>query len=272
MKYLKILSMLLLLLPIEMMAQFAWYGSNGKAQVKTGLGNGTNTEGIWFSFNDNADGGQSQIVFFSPCSADNLPNDAHVQKYGGIKCEMILAYGNSIYTRAGLGIPIVGETEPNVYEVGDASKWGGISIGYKSDKGISVELGQTPQEEAAMQYALPDYWLPASTDETFVRIPWSSFEQPNWGNGKKITGPEAAKQLVSIKFYISGREDTYNLLITKIGSYDMPETPSAATGITSPAVAIDENDGWYTISGVQLRNQPTVRGVYIHNGQKVVVK
>ena len=268
MKYLRFISMLLLLLPIEMMAQFAWYGSNGKAQVKTGLGNGTNTEGIWFSFNDNADGGQSQIVFFSPCSADNLPNDAHVQKYGGIKGKITLAFGNSMYTRAGLGFLVVGETE----EVGDASKWGGISIGYKSDKDIAIELGQTHAEEIAMEYALPEYWLPASTDERFVRIPWSSFEQPSWARGKKITGPEAAQQIVSINIYMGGKEGTYNFLITKIGSYDMPETPSAATGITSPAVAIDENDGWYTISGVQLRNQPTVRGVYIHNGQKVVVK
>ena len=52
----------------------------------------------------------------------------------------------------------------------------------------------------------------------------------------------------------------------------MPETPSAATDVTSSAVAIDKNAAWYTISGVQLRNQPTVRGVYIHNGQKEVVK
>ena len=61
MKYLKSISMLLLLLPIEAMAQFAWYGANGKAQVVTGLGNGSNTEGIWFSYSDKYDGGESQI-------------------------------------------------------------------------------------------------------------------------------------------------------------------------------------------------------------------
>ena len=268
MKYLKILSMLLLLLPIEMMAQFAWYGANGKAKVETGMGNGSHTEGIWFTFDDNADWGESKIVFLSPCSADNLPNDAHVQKYGGIKGKITLAFGNSMYTRAGLGFLVVGETE----EVGDASKWGGISIGYKSDKDIAIELGQTHAEEIAMEYALPEYWLPASTDERFVRIPWSSFEQPSWARGKKITGPEAAQQIVSINIYMGGKEGTYNFLITKIGSYDMPEMPESPSGCISPAVAIDTNDDWYTISGVQLRNHPTVRGVYIHNGQKEVVK
>ena len=137
---------------------------------------------------------------------------------------------------------------------------------------ITFELGLSDTNERTYGYAIPQNILSATTNERFVRIPWSDFIQPSWWGGTKISGEEAAKKLVSIKFYISGREDTYNLLITKIGSYDMPETPSAATGVTSSAVAIDKNAGWYTISGVQLRNQPTVRGVYIHPGQKVVIK
>ena len=32
------------------------------------------------------------------------------------------------------------------------------------------------------------------------------------------------------------------------------------------------NDGWYTINGVQLNGKPTEKGIYIFNGKKVVVK
>ena len=34
----------------------------------------------------------------------------------------------------------------------------------------------------------------------------------------------------------------------------------------------DDNDSWYTINGHKLSEQPTQKGVYIHNGRKVVVK
>ena len=33
-----------------------------------------------------------------------------------------------------------------------------------------------------------------------------------------------------------------------------------------------ENGKWYTLSGVQLPNKPTQKGIYIFNGKKVVVK
>ena len=264
--------MLLLLLPIEAMAQFAWYGSNGKARVVTGLGNGTHTEGIWFSFNDANDEGESSVVFLD--SKGDHPTDEDVKTYGGIKGKITLKEGNAMYARAGIGFNIVGEKEPYVAEEGNASKWGGISIGYKSDKNFSVELGLTDQMDKAVGYANPEHTLSATNIETFVRIPWSDFKQPAWVGSffEKITGPEAAEILVSLRFVMVGSEGSYNLLITKIGSYDMPELPESPSGCISPAVSIDNNDDWYTISGVRLRNQPTERGVYIHRGHKVVIK
>jgi hypothetical protein len=30
--------------------------------------------------------------------------------------------------------------------------------------------------------------------------------------------------------------------------------------------------GWFTINGVKLSEQPTQKGVYIHNGRKIVIK
>lgn len=31
-------------------------------------------------------------------------------------------------------------------------------------------------------------------------------------------------------------------------------------------------DGWYTVNGVKLNDMPTVKGIYIHNGKKIVIK
>lgn len=38
--------LLLLLLPLGARAQFAWYGQHGKAQVETGFGDDTHTQGV----------------------------------------------------------------------------------------------------------------------------------------------------------------------------------------------------------------------------------
>ena len=40
--------LLMLLLPIGARAQFAWYGQHGKAQVETGLGDESHTQGLWW--------------------------------------------------------------------------------------------------------------------------------------------------------------------------------------------------------------------------------
>ena len=35
---------------------------------------------------------------------------------------------------------------------------------------------------------------------------------------------------------------------------------------------IPVSEGWYTVSGIKLGSKPTQQGVYIHNGNKVVIK
>ena len=45
------------------------------------------------------------------------------------------------------------------------------------------------------------------------------------------------------------------------------------TGITNTTDTLTDDDGsWYTVNGHKLSEKPTRKGMYIHNGRKVVVK
>ena len=49
------------------------------------------------------------------------------------------------------------------------------------------------------------------------------------------------------------------------------DSPSGISEVyTSRQSNID--DGWYTISGCRLNSKPTARGIYLHQGKKVVIK
>ena len=45
-----------------------------------------------------------------------------------------------------------------------------------------------------------------------------------------------------------------------------------ASGIKVVYVDDLDDDGWYTLQGVKLPHKPRFSGVYIHHGEKVVVK
>ena len=50
-------------------------------------------------------------------------------------------------------------------------------------------------------------------------------------------------------------------------------TPEQPTAISFTALARLPHDGqWYTLSGLQLPEQPTHRGLYIHNGKVKIMK
>ena len=80
-------------------------------------------------------------------------------------------------------------------------------------------------EDCSIDYELPYVALPAAPEWNFVRILWSSFEQPKWYYGKtKISGSEAAEKLAAVLFKIFRNQNSYHFKISAIGSYDMPET------------------------------------------------
>jgi hypothetical protein len=45
----------------------------------------------------------------------------------------------------------------------------------------------------------------------------------------------------------------------------------ATTGIEDIAVDNEDNGAWYTLDGVKVNEKPTAKGLYIHNGKKVII-
>ena len=205
-------------------------------QIHTGLGNGLETEGYWYSYNDNNNSGSSVIVW--PVSTDlfysNQSLDPVIEECKGLAGTAILSkesYEHDPYV--GVGFNVVGETsETNpAPDIGDASAWGGLCVTYMSDTDIALELGLGETVDSTINYANPaitlpaakatDYFSPNGKDGNKVVVNWSDFKQPSWYNGAvKIDGETAAKQLAAIHFKIQAEPGEYQFNICAIGPKD----------------------------------------------------
>ena len=201
---------------------FAWYGANGKAKVNTGLGCGTNTEGLWYVFDDSGDGGESKVVWDVE-TADGKPDDNLVKQYGGISGTAVLGKGSLMYDPfADICFDVAGSDVTGFKSV-DASAWEGISIAYTCDVAPKLQLSLGDEVDQAIGYAWPEFKLSASPNEVIVkRIPWSLFKQPAWYKEKtQISGYEAAQRLATLKFRVQANEGSYHFNIVAIGDYNM---------------------------------------------------
>jgi hypothetical protein len=194
-------------------------------QIQTGLENETKTQGYWFSYDDHEDGGESKIIWPVEINNSQFADalDPVVEHCGGICGTVALSKGALTYNPfAGVGFNVVGETSlaDDTPVAGDASAWGGLCITYLSEAALSLELG-LGEYDATIGYANPVYTLPkVAVGQKNEFIPWSKFTQPSWYKGEvKITGEEAAKQLVSVKFKIQTDPGCYYFNISVIGPY-----------------------------------------------------
>ena len=234
-----------------------WIGADeadqgGNAQIQTGLDNGTETSGYWYSYGDEADGGLSS--FLCATNAIDPPfitcADATLDVCKGMCGSAILAKG--LYPDKpfiGIGFNVVGEASSTdeTPVAGDASSWGGLCITYVSDIDMRLELGLGPIVDSTINYANPAVTLPAektlgnkppyTNKGKKVVVSWSDFKQPSWYNGDvKIDGETAAKQLVAVKFVLQEDPGEYFFSICAVGPKDgsCPEK----CGITSSEIGI----------------------------------
>lgn len=264
--------LLLFLLPTGARAQFAWYGQDGKAQVETGFGDDTHTQGIWWVRTDNDEGGHSQVVWGAPVDSDGRPGDEIVAIMDGIGGSAALDKNDLAYDPwVEIGFDVAGVGQDGSRIAVDASSWGGIGIAYTCDAPTTLILGLEDAVEKSIMKANPFVNLPKSTARHFQRFPWSDFLQPSWYSGKlKIDGPTAATQLAYIAFRIQAVPGSYQFNIIAIGSYDMPEPPKESSGIRDAGnqmqVQVRSENGVVTIHGVA---EGTPVSLYGTDGRKL---
>ena len=223
-------------------------------QIHTGLGNGLETEGYWYSYNDNNNLGTSKIAWPAQIDAyDNINQTLEpvIEECKGLAGTAILSKGSYEHDPyVGVGFNVVGETSDTnpAPAIGDASSWGGLCITYMSDTDIALELGLAETVDSTINYANPTVTLPAAktpdilspngTNGNKVVVNWSDFKQPSWYDGAvKIDGETAAKQLAAIHFKIQAEPGEYQFNICAIGPKD--GTCPEKCGMSSTRIQID---------------------------------
>ena len=107
-----------------------------------------------------------------------------------------------------------------------------------------------------------------------IDVDWTMLENIS-GKTTEITGLTAGTnymyQVQSIKGdNISDWSDS--VLFTTVEASDVATGVGDASRLNDNGQMINDNDGWYSLDGRKLNAQPKARGVYIHHGQKVVIK
>ena len=203
-----------------------WYGSLGEYSINTGYDNGTKTSGFWFTYGDDEIGGASNIIWPIDVCYEYEPGcfDVVFDYCEGICGTADFSKGNMTERNpfVGLGFNIAGEKSQtdNTLVSADASAMGGVCVTYTSDNDINLRLGLGNKEEE-YDYNIPTKKLPKSADIITKYVAWADFKQPNEGNGKKISGEEAAKILTMIKFEIEGNHgQQVEFNIKSVGPYN----------------------------------------------------
>lgn len=248
-----------------------WHGDSEK--VETGLDNETQTGGYWFSYNDSADKGLSEVQWPVPKGNESDTNSLQpiIDACHGICGHVVLSGAALSYDPfVGIGFNIVGEAsaDDKTPVAADVTDWGGIFITYASTLAAVLELGLGDVADKALEYDNPVAKLPKSSEGTTKVITWEDFAQAGWGKGDKITGPEAATKLVAIKFKIQAKDGTEgNFHIFEIGSLSDPDavkvfraSPSVNAVVAGRKVSFTGITSSASVEIINLRGQIVKKG------------
>ena len=208
-----------------------WNGAAGEATVKTGLyAEGAwkaKPYGKWYDYTDKYEGGSSSFSWWNYQSLDDYESIyfEYVVDYckgmcsdvvldnGGLEREPFALFGFQLaHNDSGVAVPV------------NISNWGGICVTYSTDIPITLDLdpvslevdfdtvssGFYVEDDGFDIYKWPSVVLPTSSVETSKCFAWSDFKQTdldNMPNGEKfkISGEEAAKRAVTMRFIIKGK-------------------------------------------------------------------
>ena len=189
-----------------------WNGAEGMEFVNTGF-IGENA-GLWYNYDDMAEGGMSRILWPIPIES---PDDAGFAKvlsdaYGSITGTAELEKGSSEKAFAGIGFIMVEDTmNGDVPGIVDISAWGGLCVTYSSEKNMGLLLGKGEEDVLRAQ-------LESSQSLVEKCIAWSEFE--NISSSVSASNDDLAKEISSVRFLLeSDSSISVNFKVAAVGKY-----------------------------------------------------
>ena len=210
-----------------------WHGTDKAQQIKTGYDAGTGTSGYWYEVNDNSEGGLSKVVW----------GDATTDQCEGICGTIVLDRGTMTYNPfVAVAFDLAGKDAQGERIAVDATDMGGICITYTSDNPPMLELVLDDKQDSLFAIATPNVSLSKTTTANAFNFKWSDFKMPSWATKyNNISGEEAAKQLVGIRFKVQAAPGTSNFDIIEVGSYGNCTYPPPQTEDPKPYIDTNPN-------------------------------
>lgn len=195
-----------------------WNGDQAEYCVNTGIQNGENTCGFWYSYADNADGGASNIRW--PVEMGNSYSEGEldpvIEMCGGVCGTFTLDKGTSEIAIAGIAFNVA-LNEDGEASVADVSDWSGICVAYSSDAPVDIVLSLGDEMDAAIGYDCPRVHLPKSSAKRTECVTWNSFKQ--YG-APSVSSTDASQHLYAIRFEFQGESGTTGQFnISAVGTY-----------------------------------------------------
>ena len=208
-----------------------WSGPNGDYRVDTGLDDGSDESGYWYTYADDANGGSSAITWPVPTGNEYDDNalDPIIDNCGGLCGNVSLGAGYD-YPFAGLGFNLTGPDQTGA----DVTSWGGVCITYSASVAPILEVA--PENEATVT-EFNNYMskLKVAASKTTVNLAWSDFKQESgWG----VTVPQASYlgMVAAVKVKFSGKAGTSgDFNIMEVG--ENGQCPGGGTDAISAPVA-----------------------------------
>lgn len=256
-----------------------WDGAiDESGRVETGIDDGTDTYGYWYSYTDADNAGTSSITY-----PEGVVKDAYDNFFGpltiaskGIKASFTLT-GDYQYPFIGFGFNLTGENKG----AADITCWDGLIVSYNNSVPMTVEIGIVDEKTVT---GYDNYVVKIPAGSGVETLPWSKFAQNNWGTAIPLS--KALTTANGIKFKFGGSETDVGLIgdvfiskietisdCTPIIAQTTPITP-IITPTIEPSVAVVQNKS-ETIKFNYINNVVTINkvisiSVYDINGIKIM--
>lgn len=189
-----------------------WYGpSDIYGYVNTGLDNGSETSGYWFSFGDEKAG--SYVAWPERHYEYETSLDPILEECKGV-CGTF-KYRDEGFT--GIGFNVAGTTRHNhdeVPDIADISAWGGLCVTYASESDMDVVMSNdTTYTYIDKMVLLPKVSLPKSVEAKTVCSKWSDFVSA----AETPSNPTHVASILFVAYGNAGAASRFNVI--GVGKY-----------------------------------------------------